>query len=105
MWFTHDSDEAQAHAQVTDESHTAKLSHELIAAAASYEAAKAYEHHVAKNGKPVNHQKAVELLAALSGGFIDRIVETKGLNAIDKERAKRDAHKRAESALSQSGDY
>jgi hypothetical protein len=30
--------------------HEAKISHELIAAAASYEAAKAYEDHVAENG-------------------------------------------------------
>ncbi|KIJ05121.1 hypothetical protein PAXINDRAFT_182993 [Paxillus involutus ATCC 200175] len=105
MWFTHDSEEAQAHNQVSGGGHTAKLSHELLAAAASYEAAKAYEAHVAKNGKPANHKKAVELLAALTGGFIDRLAETKGMDAIDKERAKHDAHKRAESALSQSGDY
>ncbi|KIK93475.1 hypothetical protein PAXRUDRAFT_828938 [Paxillus rubicundulus Ve08.2h10] len=104
MWFTHDSEEAQAHSQLTG-GHTAKLSHELVAAAASYEAAKAYEHHVAKNGKPVNHKKAVELLAALTGGFIDRIAETKGLDAVDKERAKHDAHKRAENALAQSGEF
>lgn len=31
--------------------HKASLSHELIAGAAAYEAAKAYEDHVQKNGK------------------------------------------------------
>ncbi|KAH7884740.1 hypothetical protein F5I97DRAFT_1938108 [Phlebopus sp. FC_14] len=100
MWFSHDSDEAQAHNEVTG-GHTAKLSHELIAAAASYEAAKAYEQHVAANGKPANHAKAVEILAALSGAFIDRIAETKGLDEIDKQRAKHAAHERATGALSQ----
>ena len=65
--------------QVTNSAHKAHLSHELIAAAASYEvyckrlsmiltnsypyqAAKAYENHVKENGKPVSHEKAKELL-------------------------------------------
>lgn len=79
------------------ETHKAKLSHEVIAAAASYEAAKAYEDHCAKNGKPGSHayvyptaligldlvfnhrfSKAKELLFGLAGAFIDREVETKG---------------------------
>ena len=41
--------------QVTNAPHKATLSHELIAGAAAYEAAKAYENHVAKNGHPDNH--------------------------------------------------
>ena len=62
------------------------------------QAAKAYEKHVEKSGKPANHKAAVELLyallarficmlptdnvhsAGLTGGFIDRIVETKGVS-------------------------
>ncbi|KAH7915615.1 hypothetical protein BJ138DRAFT_1176387 [Hygrophoropsis aurantiaca] len=108
MWFTHDSDEAKAHDQVTG-GHSAKISHELIAAAASYEAAKAYEHHVAKNGKPANHQKAIELVAALTGGFIDRLAETKGMDEVDKQRAKHDAsssaNQRAQNALSKQGEF
>ncbi|KAG2347774.1 hypothetical protein BDR05DRAFT_926397 [Suillus weaverae] len=104
MWFTNDSEEAQAHSQVSG-GHTAKLSHELIAAAASYEAAKAYEKHVQKNGKPANHAQAVELLAALTGGFIDRIAETKGMDALDKEKSKHAAHERAKSALEKQGEF
>jgi hypothetical protein len=59
--------------------HKAKLSHEVLAAAASYEvylsiilsylnqlvpyqAAKAYKKHLEKNGKPVSHAKAKEIL-------------------------------------------
>jgi hypothetical protein len=34
----------------TNEEHRAKMSHELIAGAASFEAMKAYEDHVARNG-------------------------------------------------------
>ncbi|GFF52737.1 phosphoglycerate mutase family protein [Aspergillus udagawae] len=71
--------------------HEVKISHELIAAAASYEAAKAYENHVAENGPPPSHEKAKEILAGLAGAFIDRDVETKGLDFIDREEAKRDA--------------
>jgi hypothetical protein len=89
-------------AQVTSAPHKAALSHELIAAAASYEvrrclsfprlaladrasscqAAKAYEKHCAENGQPESHAKAKELFAAFSGAFVDRMVETKGVCAI-----------------------
>jgi len=86
-WFNDDSDQAQAYDQVVNAPHKAELSHELIAAAASYEAAKAYENHVAKNGKPDSHAKAKEVFAGLAGAFIDRIVETKGLDYVDKQKA------------------
>jgi len=87
-WFSHDSEEAQAHETVENAGHKAHLSHELIASAASFAAAKAYEKHVEKEGKPVNHKAAIELIAGLAGGFVDRVVETKGLDFVDKEKAK-----------------
>jgi len=104
-WFSHDSEEAKAHDAVNSSPHKAALSHELIAAAASYAAAHAYEKHVEKNGKPANHAQAVELLAGLTGGFVDRLVETKGLDTVDKERVKHDAKKKAEAKLATSGDF
>ncbi|KAG5654007.1 hypothetical protein H0H81_008316 [Sphagnurus paluster] len=64
-WFSDDSSQAQAYNQVTNSTNKASLPHELIAAAASYEAAQAYEKHCAKNGKPPSHAKAKELLCAL----------------------------------------
>ncbi|KAI9508866.1 hypothetical protein F5148DRAFT_963608, partial [Russula earlei] len=87
-WFDDDHEYAQAHDQVASAPHKAELSHELIAGAASFAAAKAYEDHAAKNGKPDSHAKAKELIAGFAGAFIDRIVETKGLDFIDKEKAK-----------------
>ncbi|KAF8165315.1 CipC-like protein [Crassisporium funariophilum] len=90
-WFSDDSDQAAAYEQVTNAPHKAELSHELIAAAASYEAAKAYENHVAENGQPDSHAMAKEILAGFSGAFIDRMVESKGLDYVDKEKAKRHA--------------
>ncbi|KAJ6628684.1 CipC-like protein [Mycena sp. CBHHK59/15] len=96
----HGSDDAAAYEEVINvdpenHAHKAKLSHELIAGAAAYEAAKKYEEHVAANGKPDSHAKAKELIAAFSAAFVDRMVETKGLDAIDKEKTKHEAKKRA----------
>lgn len=87
---------ADAHQQVNDAGHKAELSHELIAGAAAYEAAKEWEKHQEENGEPPSHAKAKEIIAGLTGAFIDRIVETKGLDYIDKEKAKRLAKKQAE---------
>ncbi|KAJ7507891.1 hypothetical protein B0H11DRAFT_1969142 [Mycena galericulata] len=96
----HKSDEHKAYDEVINvdpdnQEHKAKLSHELIAGAAAYEAAKKYEEHCAAHGKPSSHAKAKELIAAFSGAFVDRMVETKGLDAIDKHKAKSEAAKRA----------
>ncbi|KAL7945478.1 hypothetical protein V8C42DRAFT_345082 [Trichoderma barbatum] len=94
------SDQAQAYEEITQRPHEAKWSHELIGGAAAYEAAKAYEDHVAENGHPDDHAKAKEILAGAIGFFVDREVETKGLDFIDRERAKRHAQDQAEEQLS-----
>ena len=52
------------------------------------QAAKAYERHCAENGQPASHAEAKELLAGFAGAFIDREVETKGLDFVDREKAK-----------------
>ncbi|KAI0660971.1 hypothetical protein C8Q70DRAFT_932602 [Cubamyces menziesii] len=98
-FFHHESDEAQAYDQVVNAPHKAELSHELIAAAASYEAAKAYEQHCEREGKPQSHEKAKEIMAGFAGAFIDRMVETKGLDFVDRERAKRHASERVEEVV------
>ena len=48
--------------------HKATISHELIAGAAAYEAAKAYEKHCAENGKPSNHA-CVHILSIITANF------------------------------------
>lgn len=53
------------------------------------QAAKAYENHVANSGQPDSHAKAKEIIAGFAGAFIDRIVETKGLDYVDKKKAER----------------
>ncbi|KAK2463688.1 hypothetical protein APHAL10511_004439 [Amanita phalloides] len=91
-WFSDDSDQSSHYDQYNNAPHKATLSHELIAGAAAFEAAKAYEGHVAANGQPPSHALAKELLAGFTGAAVDRIVETKGLDYIDRERAKHQAN-------------
>ncbi|KAG6819821.1 hypothetical protein H0H93_008231 [Arthromyces matolae] len=87
-WFSENSEQAAAYEQVTGNApHTTEWSHQLLAAAASYEAANLYEKHVAANGKPDSHAEAKKIAAGLAGAFIDRVVETKGLDFIDKKKA------------------
>jgi len=89
-----------AHQEVTNAPHEAKLSHEVIAGAAAYEAAKAWEKHQEANGEKPSHGKAKEIFAGVIGAFVDREVETKGRDWIDKEQTKRHANKLAEEQFS-----
>ncbi|OAX35130.1 hypothetical protein K503DRAFT_746368 [Rhizopogon vinicolor AM-OR11-026] len=97
MGHHHHEDPQAAYEQVmgTAPEHKAQLSHELIAAAASYEAMKAYNKHCEKNGTPASHDTAKEIMAAGAGFFIDRIVETKGLDFFDKQKAQHHAKESA----------
>ncbi|KAJ7773260.1 hypothetical protein B0H16DRAFT_143319 [Mycena metata] len=95
-FFGGDSSEAQAYDQFSSGNvHKSDISHELLAGAASFAAAREYEKHCEKNGKPASHAEAKELLSAFAGAFIDKEVESHGLDFVDKEKAKYDAHKRA----------
>lgn len=72
------------------------MSHELLGGAAAFEAMKAYEDHLAKNGKPDSHALAKEIFAGLAGAALDRLIETKGLDTVDKIQAKRHAQQEAD---------
>jgi len=69
--------------------HEAHATHEMLGGAAAFEATKAYEKHCAANGKPASHAKAKELAAGFAGAFVDREVDTKGLDFVDKQKAKK----------------
>jgi hypothetical protein len=47
-------------------------------------------------GKPVSHQFAKELLVGFAGAEVDKLAETKGLDFIDREKAKHQAKQQAE---------
>ncbi|KZT62974.1 hypothetical protein CALCODRAFT_6767 [Calocera cornea HHB12733] len=105
-WFDDNSSQAQAYNTVQNtQPHEASWTHELIAGAAAYEADRAYEKHCEQNGQPASHDEAKALLAGFVGAFVDREVETRGLDFIDKEKAKHQARQHAEQGLAQSGQY
>ncbi|GAA5985382.1 hypothetical protein JCM11641_006382 [Rhodosporidiobolus odoratus] len=99
-FFSEGGDHHQA-AQAVQSENKSSFTHELIAGAAAFEAQKAYAAHCAKNGKPESHQVARELFAAFAAAEADKLIETKGLDFLDKEEAKRQARQQAESAISE----
>jgi len=90
-------DSQDAHQQVYSDNpdNQGKFSHELIAGAASFEGFKLYEDHQRKEGKPVEHQFAKELLAGFVGGEVDKLAETHGMNEYDKYEANKQAKQNA----------
>ncbi|KAI1843989.1 hypothetical protein JX265_005829 [Neoarthrinium moseri] len=76
--------------------HESHLSHELVAGGAAFEAMKLFEDRQRNNGEPVKHQFAKEMLAGIAGAEVDKLFETKGLDTLDRERAKHEAKKQAE---------
>jgi hypothetical protein len=47
-------------------------------------------------GRPISHQFAKELLVGLAGAEVDKLVETKGMDFIDREKAKHNAKEQVE---------
>lgn len=82
--------------KVESGNHEATLSHELVGSAAAFAGMKAFEAKQRKEGKPVSHAMAKELLAAAVGFEVDRLAETKGEDAFDKFKAHEHAKHEAE---------
>jgi hypothetical protein len=99
-WFDDDHNATQCYNDYNN-NHQASVTHEVLGGAVAYEAAKAYENHCAENGRPDSHAKAKEILAGFAGAFVDREVETKGLDYIDRERAKRHAQDQCEQVFTE----
>ncbi|KAI6089569.1 hypothetical protein F4821DRAFT_231330 [Hypoxylon rubiginosum] len=76
--------------------HESKISHELIGGGAAFEAMKLFEDRQRKEGKTVNHAFAKEMLVGIAGAEVDKLFETKGLDYMDREKAKHQAKKQAE---------
>lgn len=94
--FGRDNNYEQDHQQVYGDQHEGKFSHELVAGAASFEAAKLFEDRQRREGKPVSHKFAKEMIAGIAGAEVDKLFETKGLDYLDRDEAKRNAQKYAE---------
>jgi hypothetical protein len=54
-------------------------------------------------GRPENHAMAKELVAAVTGAFVDRETETHGMDFIDKEKPKYEVRQQAVQGLADSG--
>jgi hypothetical protein len=52
-------------------------------------ALKAYEDHVRSSGEQVSHPMMKEMLAGFAAAEVDKLFETKGLDYLDREKAKR----------------
>jgi len=75
--------------------HHASLGHEAIAGAAGFAAMKAYESHLAASGQQPSHALMKEILAGIAAAEVDKLVETKGLDYIDRHKAKKLAEQQA----------
>ncbi|WP_139161837.1 DUF3759 domain-containing protein, partial [Acinetobacter baumannii] len=69
------------------EENKSSLGHEVIAGGAAFAGFKAFEDHQRKEGKPVSHAFAKELLAGFAAAEVDKLAETKGEDWFDRERA------------------
>jgi hypothetical protein len=56
---------------------------------------KAYEDHERSTGEKVSHPMMKEMLAGFAGAEVDKLFETKGLDFLDREEAKRCAVQQA----------
>jgi len=86
----------QQDGQQQDFNNQSSFGHEVIAGGAAFAGFKAFEDHQRKEGKPVSHQFAKELLAGFAGAEVDKLAETKGEDFYDRERAKHQAKENAE---------
>jgi hypothetical protein len=70
---------------------------------------KAYEDHCRRTGEQVSHPLMKEMLAGFAAAEVDKLFETKGLDYLDREKAKRaaiqQAHHLANEQYGQGGVY
>ncbi|KAH8588793.1 hypothetical protein B0O99DRAFT_638305 [Bisporella sp. PMI_857] len=91
----------RAYNDVQQGDHQASFGHEVLAGAASFTAFKVFEDRQRAEGKPVSHQFAKELLVGFAGAEVDKLAETKGLDFVDRERAKHHAREQVENLYDQ----
>lgn len=67
-----------------------------MAGGAAFEAMKLWEDRQRKSGEVVKHGFAKEMLAGLAAAEVDKLAETKGMDYLDREKAKHHAKQQAE---------
>ncbi|EAT81580.1 hypothetical protein HBI56_154390 [Parastagonospora nodorum] len=96
FWDKNEDKYQQVYENDNFEENKSSFGHELIAGGAAFAGFKAFEDHQRKEGKPVSHQFAKELLAGFAGAEVDKLAETKGEDWFDREKAQHEAKKQAE---------
>lgn len=91
--------------EVPTEEHKAEWTHQLLGSAAAFAAMRAYDKKRENDGIPQDHALAKELLAGLAGGAVDNLIETKGMNWVDKHKAKKQAEEEAQKLYSERTGY
>jgi deoxyribodipyrimidine photolyase-like uncharacterized protein len=87
------------------EHHKAAWTHELLGSAAAFAAMRAYDKKREADGIPQDHALAKELLAGLAGGAVDNLIESKGMDWVDRHKAKKHAEEEAEKLYTQRTGY
>ncbi|KAI5865595.1 hypothetical protein GGS23DRAFT_595112 [Durotheca rogersii] len=77
------------------EARQAKITHEVLGCAAAFEAMKVFEERYRKEGQVMKHTLAKEVLADIAGAEVDKLVETKSLEYLDREKARQRAQEQA----------
>src|SRR5262249_544089 len=73
----------------------ASITHELLAAAAGFEAMRMYEHHREREGQAGRHELAKELAAGFAAAEGDKHFESGRFGHLDREQARRQALQQA----------
>ncbi|KZV86139.1 hypothetical protein EXIGLDRAFT_622286 [Exidia glandulosa HHB12029] len=70
--------------------HRASVTHErpTFNAAAGFTAMKMYEDHLRASGEEPSHSLMKEMLAGIAAAEVDKLVETKGLDHLDRHRVR-----------------
>ncbi|CAO3677735.1 hypothetical protein G6F56_013665 [Rhizopus delemar] len=97
----------EAYNQIEQEENKANWTHELLAAAGGFAAMRAYNKKQEEEGaNPENdHHTAKQLLAALAAASVDHLAETKGMDWVDRHKAKKQAEEEAQKLYSEKTGY
>ncbi|CAO3698137.1 hypothetical protein G6F70_005870 [Rhizopus microsporus] len=97
----------EAYRKIEQEENKAEWTHELLSAAAGFAAMRAYNKKKEEEGaNPENdHHLAKQMIAALAAASVDHLVETKGMDWVDRHKAKKEAEEEAKKLYTEKTGY
>ena len=105
--FHHRHEAEDAYQQVNDHGKPPhEVTHELLAGAAGFEALRLYEKHRQKEGIAEHHALGKEMLAGFAAAEVEKFLENRSYDHLDREKAKKAAQEQAHHLWTQDhGDY